>query len=166
MARPPAQARPNTPSQAARRPPRRFTFKVVGVSFVDAYPKNLWALDLAWKERAEIGSAEPMAAILIPNPDNEHDPNAVQVHVPALGDEAAMIGHMPRTLAERLSPLLLAGEDWQAGVEDVLITPGHEDRPGISIAVRHVVPDSSAPVRGMAPEDPAVRAAYEDATWD
>lgn len=112
----------------------QFHSKVVGVSFVDAYPDNLHELDsLAGRHFIE-GNDEPIPAVLIRNPENPHDGNAIEVHVPALGD-GAMIGHLPRDLAARLAPWMDRGEEWQAGVSKVFINPDHPDRPGIDIAV-------------------------------
>lgn len=120
------------------RPPSRFTVKVVGLTFVDGYPDNLTALERAWYDRSITAPAgqdpEPLPAVLRPNPENGHDPNAVEVHVPSVG----MLGHVPARLAERLSPCLLDGEDWQASVEEVLVHPDNPDRPGISVLIQHV----------------------------
>lgn len=44
------------------------------------------------------------------DPDNEHDPNAIAVHVVG-GDQ---VGWVPREIAEELAPLLDAGEPWSA----------------------------------------------------
>lgn len=109
-----------------------FTVKVVGVSFRPAYPDNLYALDEAF-ERSVLDNDEPLAAVLIREPDNEHDPNAIAVHVPALGDEWGHIGYLMRPVAERLAPALDSGETWQGEVVSVLIDPDYLDRPGISI---------------------------------
>lgn len=116
-----------------------FATKVVGVSFVPAYPDNLWALDRSQVE-AETGG-EPLAAILVRNPANEYDSNAIEVHVPALGSDWAMIGHLTRPIAARLAPELDAGVEWQAAVESVLIVPEHLDRPGISIRCERIESD-------------------------
>ena len=117
---------------AGRKMKQPFVCKVVGVSFVDAYPDNLWALDQMWSDRV-LDNDEPLVAILVRNPDNAYDANAIEVHVPALGDEWGMIGHLTRPIAARLAPEMDAGHDWRARVESVLIDPDHMDRPGISI---------------------------------
>jgi hypothetical protein len=109
----------------------RFEVKVVGVSFVPAYPDNLWALQGVADEASL--KQEPLAAILIRNPDNPYDANAIEVHVPALGDEWAFIGHIVAPVAARLAPELDSGVIWAAEVVDVLINSEHMDRPGISI---------------------------------
>lgn len=108
-----------------------FEAKVVGVAFVPAYPSNLSSLRDA-QEAAE-ASGEPLAVILVRNPDNEFDVNAIQVHVPALGDQDGFIGHLTSPVARRLAPQMDSGERWGASVVEVLIHPDHPDRPGISI---------------------------------
>lgn len=109
-----------------------FTTKVVGVSFVDGYPDNLQVLSDAIRDAPVDLPGEGVSAILIHNPDNQADPNAVEVHVPALG-EYARIGFLTRPVAARLAPELDAGTPWSGQVLDVLIDPQYPDRPGISI---------------------------------
>lgn len=138
MARFPSQAPDPTPFYAAQPPPRRFTTKVVGVTFTPGYPDNLVAVERAWYDRMltmpDGVDPEPIPVVLVANPDNEVDPNAVEVHVPAVG----LVGHLPRHLAARLSPNLLDGEPWEAGVEVVATHPDHPDRPGLSVHVHRV----------------------------
>lgn len=137
-----------------------FTAKVVGVSFVPGYPDNLHALAELMKPKVvpypmmsgEMSQyfaerdyedyvekhghflpPEPLPAILVRNPDNEYDPNAIQVHVPSLGEEWGLIGHLTRPIAARMAPEIDDGHEWQAEVVSVLIDPDHPDRPGISI---------------------------------
>ena len=109
---------------------KQFSAKVVGVTFVPAYPDNLLDLELA-DSRARL-DGEHLAVVLIRNPDNEYDSNAIEVHVPALG-EHGMIGHLTRPIAARMAPEMDKGILWSAEVESVLIDPDHLDRPGISI---------------------------------
>lgn len=149
--------------------PTEFTAKVVGVSFVDDYPDNVARVERAWLAAngmaagrsvssfdpddpfagmADADGYEPLPAVLIRNPDNEHDANAVQVHVPAAN---TMIGHLPRALASRLAPLMDAGQVWQAEIRRVLVHSDHPDRPGVEIHVWHrATPDMDA---GDAPLD-------------
>lgn len=107
-----------------------FEAKVVGVSFRPAYPGVLFRLDEVWKENAQ--RDEPLPAILVRDPDNEIDRNAVQVHVPALGDDA-WIGFLTRPIVNRLAPEMDNGIRWAAEVVNVLIDSDWLDRPGISI---------------------------------
>ena len=108
-----------------------FTAKVVGVSFVPGYPDNLHMLAQA-ADNAEV-RGEPLAVVLKRNPQNEYDSNAIEVHVPGLGEENGFIGHLTRPIAQRMAPEMDAGEPWLAEVASVLIDPDHPDRPGISI---------------------------------
>jgi hypothetical protein len=113
-----------------------FTVKVVGVSFVPAHPDNLWALDRAQIEADTQG--EPLTVILVRNPENAYDSNAIEVHVPALGERWAMIGHLTRPIAARMAPEMDAGVRWAAEVVSVLIDPNHLDNPGVSITCARV----------------------------
>lgn len=118
----------------ARHPSRigsPFTTKVVGVSFVPGYPDNLHNL-AAVQDRAK-ASGEPLTMVLVRNPDNEYDPNAVQVHVPALGDKWGFIGHLTRPIAARVAKEMDAGVPWGGEIVSALIDPAHMDRPGIEI---------------------------------
>jgi HIRAN domain len=56
------------------------------------------------------GAAPGSALELRRDPDNEHDPNAIAVHVRA-GDQ---VGWVPREIAESLAPELDAGKPWSA----------------------------------------------------
>jgi HIRAN domain len=58
-------------------------------------------------EAAAIEPGDPLE--LMRDPDNEHDPNAIQV----LAD-GQQLGWVPRELAERLAPALDGGESWSA----------------------------------------------------
>lgn len=107
-----------------------FTCKVVGVSFTSHYPGNLHTLDQVAAEAQVKG--EPLTVVLERNPANQFDANAIEVHVPALGD-AGMIGHLERPIAARMAPEMDNGVLWLAELGDVLIKPDHLDRPGISI---------------------------------
>jgi hypothetical protein len=124
--------------------------KVVGLTFVDGYPANLHRLrsiDEDRKRRAirAVDSADEFGAdvepglpvVLIRNPHNEHDANAIEVHVPVLGRNG-MIGHVPRALAAKLAPSMDRGDVWESRLKSVLVDPEHEDRPGVLIAIECV----------------------------
>lgn len=125
-------------AQRAGRLPGKLVTSVVGVSFAPTYPENLYALQqvtmtaVIWLEEQEA-----IPAILVREPDNPYDPNAVAVHVPTLGHHAA-IGHLPRAFAARLAPELDAGAEWQAAISDIKVHPEHPDRPGIEIKLQRV----------------------------
>ena len=120
--------------------PATWTAKVVGVTFTPTYPRNLYALQSVFDQGPR---HIPLTVELKRNPQNEHDANAVEVHVPALR-EHSMIGHVPARIAERLAPELDGGQRWTAEIEQVLIDLEHEDRPGISIRCGRVVEASEA----------------------
>lgn len=112
----------------------RNVLAVVGVSFTPDYPDNLHAVreSLDWWRDAAGHDYEGVSAVLIRNPDNPYDSNAVEVHVPAVGQ----IGHLNRYDAARLAPLVDAGQQFKCWVRDVRINPDHPDRPGIDILVQ------------------------------
>lgn len=113
-----------------------FTFRVVGVTFVvPGYPENIIRLDaIAARSYLNGQTLEPLPAVLLRDPDNPYDANAIAVDVPAVGP----IGHVPRALAARLAPHLDAGEVWQAHVVEVLVSPDNPANPGIDIRVQRV----------------------------
>ena len=132
--------------------PSRLSFKVVGVSFVTGYPQNLYRLqEIAATRYLEApgtlsnpGHIEPLPVVLIRNPENEYDANAIEVHVPGLGREG-MIGHVPAPIAARLAPTLDGGADYHAAVVAVLIHPDNPSNPGIEIRLERVAdPDHPA----------------------
>ncbi|HXG72126.1 MAG TPA: HIRAN domain-containing protein [Gemmatimonadaceae bacterium] len=100
-----------------------FTVKCVGVTFGENYPDDLHALSDIYA----LPGSEKVAAVLLREPENPYDPNAIAVHVPALGNR---IGHIPRDLAVRLAPEMDDGRHWLAQVEEILVTPGQEHQPG------------------------------------
>ena len=116
--------------------------KVVGVSFVATYPDNLTRL-YELVDAAEV-EGERLTAVFVRNPANPYDANAVEVHVPALGD-MAMIGHVDRDNAARLAPRIDNGDRFLCGVAGVRIDPQHPDRPGIDIAVTRLLDSQDRP---------------------
>lgn len=115
---------------------RTVLVKVVGVTFTRGYPANLLLLRDIQAEA--IDSGEPLTVVLVRNPQNPHDANAVEVHVPALAD-MAMIGHVDRDNAARLAPRMDGGDRFLAHVAAVRVDPDHTDRPGIDIAIARIV---------------------------
>lgn len=120
------------------RPPKRVASKVVGVSFVPTYPDNVEALERMTATRLIRGEeyAEPIPAVLIRNPANEHDPNAVEVHVPSGG--VGMLGHLRRVEAAVLAPHLDAGVIYQGEIVRVLVNRAALDRPGVAIRMTRI----------------------------
>lgn len=133
-------------------------FRVAGVSFRKGlYPGNLWELRSIVEERkaaalrngVEIDDGfddfgpEAVAALLIRTPDNPHDANAIEVHVPALGRSGAFIGFVPRDLAELVAPKIDGGAVFDVAVAGIYVDPDHEDRPGCEIVCRPRHPEST-----------------------
>lgn len=107
-------------------------FRVAGVSFIDSYPANLHRLAKAIDTATFHG--EPLPVVLRRNPDNPHDRNAIEVHVPALGDDA-MVGHVPKDQARHLAPQMDNGTVVGCSVYGVAIDPAHPDRPGLECSM-------------------------------
>lgn len=110
----------------------KFQVKAVGVTFMDGYPDFFHRLAPACERAAK--ENKRLDAFLIREPGNRYDGNAIAVEVPEIG----RIGHVPRSLAERLAPHLDAGEKWRCAITAVLIHPDHLDRPGIDLLIQKV----------------------------
>lgn len=122
-------------------------FKVVGLTFVESYPDNLLAADTmigdrersaGWAALDADAESAGLPVALIRNPENEFDPNAVEVHLPVLGRRRGMVGHVPADLAAKLAPSLDRGDEWVARLEKVLVNPEHPDRPGALVVMECV----------------------------
>jgi hypothetical protein len=117
--------------------PLVLTADVVGVTFVDGYPENLYRLEELERERRR---GEPLTVLLLREPLNQHDENAVAVHVPAVG----IVGHLARELAAQVAPLLDAGARVLADLY-VRIHPEHPEKPGLTVlavlTADHLNPD-------------------------
>lgn len=107
---------------------------VVGVSFVEGYPHNLLALKELIDWQAGQPGAAPLSVILRRNPDNQYDPNAVEVHIPALGKQA-FIGHFKRDHARPIAILIDSGVRFACHVHRCRILESQPQNPGIDIAV-------------------------------
>lgn len=124
-----------------------FKVRAVGMSWVPGYPDNIYALNEIATSRAlespvqlggETVDMEPIPAAMVRDPANEDDPNAIQIHVPALGAQS-MIAHIPRGVAARLAPCLDSGEVWEVNIIKVAIHPDHPDNPGIDLKITHLI---------------------------
>ncbi len=104
--------------------PRSMSTKVVGLSFVPAYPNNLYDLN----RQAEEGSVWELE--LIREPNNTHDANAIVVRVAV---DMEVLGHVPAALAARLAPEIDGGATWKVTKWQVLVAFGHESNPGLTI---------------------------------
>jgi hypothetical protein len=114
--------------------------KIVGLTFHDDYPANLLRLadsmGLDVDGESERGDRdewrESHTVVLMREPDNRYDPNAIAVHIPALDQQ---VGHIPRKTAEILAPMMDDDVPLVAWVTWVRIDPDHTDRPGLDIAI-------------------------------
>lgn len=117
----------------------RFAFPVVGVSFIDTYPANVLSLQdsidyttaVAADKLGPLTLGEGPTVVLIREPLNPYDANAIEVHVPTVGK----VGHVPKEIAARLAPSLDSGTHFTASVAAVNVNPEHPDRPGLWVQV-------------------------------
>jgi hypothetical protein len=86
------------------------------------------------------GAAPGSALELRRDPDNEHDPNAIAVHVSG-GDQ---VGWVPREIAAELAPQIDAGEPWSALVLREQRTSPRAPRDGITMLL---APDEGIELR-------------------
>jgi hypothetical protein len=111
-------------------------FRAVGVTFMPGYPDTLHRLhELAGDAWAR---GESVSCVLLRDPDNAADPNAVQIHVPAIG----RVGMVPAVMAAPLAARMDDGHMFQAEIVGVAIDPDHPELPGLDVAV---VPVDSEP---------------------
>ena len=103
--------------------PTQFVTKVVGVTFSEDYPTNIYSL------AKEIAIQHPLCE-LVREPDNEHDANAIRIDV-----RGKTIGHLPRLIALVLSKKIDAGEPWSASVHSIVVSSENVDQPGLKIYV-------------------------------
>jgi hypothetical protein len=110
--------------------PNSFRTSVVGVTFAHDYPNNLYRLE----EMAVMAmfSDEHIPCVLVRNPLNPFDKYAVEIHVPALGDNG-MVGHLTRPVAARLARELDENTIWNAFVANVRVNPENPENPGLDI---------------------------------
>lgn len=114
--------------------PPRLTSAVRGMSFVENYPANVQHLQMILFKQDVLDQRAPLLCTLVRNPDNEHDPNAIEVHCREVG----LLGHLPRNLAYRLAPHIDAGERWYGEIERVRMIDWRPENPGLDITIhRH-----------------------------
>jgi hypothetical protein len=159
---PPAEPRPSWRSTL----PKGFETKVVGVTFCDGYPRNLYQLEEEVTANYLSGIDRPIMADLVRDPGNEHDPNAIRVEVRGIvrgiatleeGVILGHIGHVGRGLAARLAPEIDRGEQWEAEVRQVLVHPDNPRNPGIVLWCHRVGEHVPAPESLAGPPTLAAR---------
>lgn len=113
--------------------------KGVGMTFVKPdewpqqrlhWPANVHALADACQQAAQSAGNEGLQGVMIRNPANPYDANAIQVHWPPVG----MLCHIPRDTAAWLAPMLDAGAKYHVEVW-ARVDPEHPDNPGVSIRI-------------------------------
>lgn len=103
--------------------PEQFLTKVVGVSFSENYPNNIYAL-------AKDVALMKAPCHLVRDSDNEHDENAIRVVV-----NGSVVGHIPRLIAIVLAPRMDRGEKWVASVHSIVVSSENVNQPGLKINV-------------------------------
>jgi hypothetical protein len=117
----------------------RLIAPVAGLSFRgDAYPANVYEIERLIVQQLLGHHEEGLAAVLIPEPDNAYDANAMQVHVPAIDQ---MVGYVPRQIAARMQIMLRDGYvPRDCMVYATRIHPDHPGNPGLDVAFDMVKP--------------------------
>lgn len=150
------------------RPPapkrRTIVVPVVGITFAPGYPNNIHHLRRVCDQIELSLGREGPAVVLKRNPSNPHDANAIEVHVPAIGQ---MIGHVGREHAAKWAPKLDAGETPRCWVESVRVKQGHEDRPGIDIRTEWgpIEPHPGRKIGKTRAMQDAIEPGHEIRTW-
>lgn len=108
------------------------------MTFIASYPGNLYEMADVQNRHTRRGG-EPLAAVLIRNPANRFDTNAIEVHAPFLGE---MVGHLPAPIAAMLAQRMDAGETWAGTFSGVRISADNPDNPGVDVHVRLIENDS------------------------
>lgn len=99
------------------------TTKVVGLTFNNNYPKNVFSLA---KEFA-LGND---AIDIMREPHNPVDSNAIGVY-----SGGKKIGHLPKDIAEFIAPQMDAGIQWNSAVESIVISQENTNNPGVKITL-------------------------------
>lgn len=107
-------------------PRQAVSLHVVGVSYRDGYPDNLYRLDKMSRVRA-------IPVQLRREVDNPHDPNAVAVVV-----DGVHLGYLPRAMARRATHDLNHGVTREAYIDRVEVHPDNPDNPGLWIRLEAV----------------------------
>lgn len=121
--------------------PAKFSTKITGPSYLPNYP----GVYLTLGDVVESGRTPLL--MLVRDPDNPYDSNAVAVRSAHRGTH---LGHLPAALAARIAPEMDNGTFWLVESYQVLVQPGYEDRPGLSLTLRRM-PESSGSLSPVAP---------------
>lgn len=110
-----------------------FETSAVGVSFQPTYPDNLLVIARITNDGGVVHYA------LAPDPTNAVDPLAVHV---VCTDTGEVLGHLPKALGNRLSPLLDT-EEWDVVDGWVTVSGRDPSKPGLRLKVRRVERDAA-----------------------
>lgn len=106
--------------------------KVVGMTFVPEYPKNLLSLHNLFVDPARGGD---IIVQLVRNPGNKYDKNAIEVRL-----DNRMLGHLPKDVAARLAPGIDDGSvKILATVYQVRVHPDNPQNPGFDVLLDYGV---------------------------
>lgn len=103
--------------------PSQFVTKVVGVTFSEDYPSNIYSL-------AQNLAVKNESCDLVREPDNQHDANSIRVDV-----HGKTVGHVPRLISMVLAPKIDKGENWRASVHSIVVSNENVNQPGLKIYV-------------------------------
>ena len=100
--------------------------KVVGMTYHHDYPEWVW-------DWGGPGLDFPDGDLmLLREPKNMHDPNAVAVTLP---DGETIVGHIPAIIAKTIGPEMDKGIKWNVSRCSVVLHPEHTDRPGVELVL-------------------------------
>lgn len=104
---------------------------------------------------------EPLNVVLIRDPHNTEDPNAVEVHLPGLTPDGN-VGCLPAAEAALIAPVLDNGVKFRAGVAFPMIMDDKPDKPGLVIVVQQIG-SSLSPY--LEPQDPRDLGRRPEKVW-
>lgn len=100
-----------------------FTTKIVGLTFNDDYPNNVFAIASGFA----LGDD---SLDLVREPNNEFDPNAISVY-----KDGKKLGHISKKMAGFVAPQMDCGIEYNCSVEGIVISQDNPDNPGIKITI-------------------------------
>ena len=90
----------------------------------------------ALRRTAEFATQRRFRAILVAEPDNKHDPNAIAVY-----SQAGKLGYVPRKKAPACGPVFdeIARQGYEAGVCTGVLYGGYREKPffGVLLSLSH-----------------------------
>lgn len=123
------------PVQAAPTGAPPIEIKVAGVKKGDRkplFPGYIHRLRELNEQAAAATGAEGIAGVVMREPDNAFDPNAIAIHCPALGMQ---VGYVPASDATWMAPIMDAGARYSVELL-ASIDPAHPNNPGIVAVLR------------------------------